>query len=172
MPSPTTRGGSQHTRASTMAALTKTKTEEELKKQADPIVKDPITAINFLMEGDFKSKDDEMSFELLGAIAMQLSQQPRNPKMASEAFKAMSYLIFNIHQKNMVDSITDNVAKAVSLATKRIRDELSEATDQLVLATAESTKAGDNLKTEYQEAISKFKEAMDKASHSIKEINI
>ena len=93
--------GSHHTRASTRAALTKTKTEEELKKQADPIVKDPITAINFLMEGDFKSKDDKKSFKLLGVIAMQLSQQPRNPKMASEAFKAISYLIFNIHQKTL-----------------------------------------------------------------------
>ena len=129
MPSLNTGGCSCHTRASATIALTKTKTEEELKKQADSSVKDPITVINFIMDGDLKSEDDEMSFKLLGVIAMQLSQQPRNLKMALEAFKAISYLIFDIHQKNTVVSITDNIAKVVSLATKRIWDKLSEATD-------------------------------------------
>ena len=65
MPSPITGGSSHHTRASTRVVLTKMKTEEELKKQADPSVKDSITAIDFLMDGDFKSKDNKMSFELL-----------------------------------------------------------------------------------------------------------
>ena len=148
-----------------MVALTKTKMEGELKKQEDPFVKDTLTAINFLMEGDFKSEDDKMSFELLGVIAMQLSQQPRNPKMVSEAFKALSYLIFNIHQKNTVASITDSIAKLVSIATKRIQDKLAEATDQLVLATAESTEAGENLKLDCQEAINKLKEVMEEVSN-------
>ena len=172
MPSPTTIGGSRITRVSTMAALTKTKMEGEPKKQEDPGVKDTLTAINFLMEGDFKSEDNEMSFKLLGVIEMQLSQQLRNLKMVSEAFKALSYLIFDIHQKNTVVSITDSIEKSVSTATKRIQDELAEATDQLVLATTKSTEAGKNLKSECQEAINKLKEVMEEAGNAIKETNI
>ena len=61
-----------------------------------------------------------MTFEMLGVIAMQLFQQVRTPKFASEAFKVISYLMFDIQQKNTVASIMDNIAKAVSLATKRI----------------------------------------------------
>ena len=68
MPSPTTVDGSQNTRASTMTALTKTKLEGELKKQEGPGVKDTLTIINFLMEGDFKSEDNKMSFKLLWIV--------------------------------------------------------------------------------------------------------
>ena len=99
---------------------TKGKRRKSSKKQTDHAVKDPTTAIKFLIDGDFKSEDDEMSFELRGVIAMQSSQQTRNPKMVSEAFKALSYLIFDTHQKNTVANITKNIAKAVSTATKRI----------------------------------------------------
>lgn len=101
-PSPNNRGGNRKMRASTASGLTKTNKEEELKKQAESGVKDPITALKFLMDGDFKSDDKEMSFELLAAISMQLLQKPRETKMASEAFKAISYLIFEIHQNNTV----------------------------------------------------------------------
>ena len=60
---------------------------------------------------------------------MQLSHQLRSTKLALEAFKAMSYLILNLHQKYIVVSITDSIAKAISTATKRVQDKLAEATD-------------------------------------------
>ena len=73
MPSPNTGGGTCNTRANTSSGLAKTKAKDNSKKQTDSYVKDPISAANFLMEGDFKSEDDELSFELLSTIAMQLS---------------------------------------------------------------------------------------------------
>ena len=103
------------------------------------------------------------SFELLSIIAMQLSQQARNMKVASEAFKALSYLILDTDQKMVMDSIMDSVAKAISTATKRIRDELDIATDQLVQAVANSTEAGEQLKRECQEVMCKLKEVMKDA---------
>ena len=121
------------------------------------------------MDGEFKSDDEDMTFELLAAILMQLSQQTREPKMASEAFKAISYLIFDIHRKNTVIAITDSIAQAVSTATKRVQDKLMEATDQLILAVAKVTKVGDTLKTDCQETYLKFKSAMEEASMVIKE---
>ena len=56
--------------------LVKTKMEDKLKKQKQlgSEVKDPITVSVFLMEGDFKSEDEDMSFELLSVIVMQPSQ--------------------------------------------------------------------------------------------------
>ena len=47
MPSPNNGGGNPQTRASTASGLIKTKTEEELKKWAEPEpgVKDPTTAL-------------------------------------------------------------------------------------------------------------------------------
>ena len=75
-------------------------------------------------------------------------------------------------RKNTVASIIDSIAKLVSTATKRIWEELAEATDQLVLATTKSTEAGENLKSECQEAINKLKEAMEEAVNAIKETNI
>ena len=64
------------------------------------MVKDPTSAATFLIGSEFKSEDNEMTFELLSIIAMQLSQQARIPKLALEAFKALSYLILDTHQKN------------------------------------------------------------------------
>ena len=111
MPSPNTGGGICNTRANMSLGLTKTKARDNFKKQMDSYVKDPISAANFLMEGDFKSEDDELSFELLSVIAMQLSQQTRSPKLVLEAFKALSYLILDIHRKHTTESITDTIAK-------------------------------------------------------------
>ena len=54
----------------------------------------------------------------------------------------------------------DSIAKAISTATKRIRDELDVATDQLVQAAADATEAGDQLKGDCQEVICKLKEVM------------
>ena len=132
MPSPKDGNGTHSTRATTNMALTQTKLEDVVKKPSDTTVTDPISAINFLIDKDFKCEDDKLTMELLSVIAMQLSQQLRSTKLASEAFKAMSYLILDLHQKHIVASITDNITRAISMATKRVRDELAEATDQLV----------------------------------------
>ena len=85
MPTPITGGRIHNTRASTALALTKAKIEEEYKKQTDNYVRDVETATNFLIDGEFKNEDDDMSLELLSIIAMQLLQQQRNSKMAMEA---------------------------------------------------------------------------------------
>ena len=63
-----------------VSTLAKTKMEEDSKKQAETSVKDPTTALNFLIDGDFKSEDDEMTFEALGVIAMQLSVCRNKPE--------------------------------------------------------------------------------------------
>ena len=94
---------------------------------------------------DFKNEDDDMSLELLSIIAMQLLQQQRAPKMAAEAFKAILYLIFDLLQKQVIADTTDIIARAISVATKRICDELVEATEQLVCAAAKSNRAGKQL---------------------------
>ena len=133
------------------------------------MVKDPTTATNFLIDKDLKCEDDELSLELLSIIAMQLSQQLRSKKLALEAFKALSYLILNLHQKNVAAGITDNIAKAVSMATKRIRDELVAATDQLVIAAMESTEAGEQLVASCQETIDKYKGVIEVVTALIKD---
>ena len=56
----------------------KGKTEGKSRSQLEPGVKDLTSALSFLTHGDLKSEDDEMSFELLSAIAMQLSQQNKS----------------------------------------------------------------------------------------------
>ena len=91
MPSNVAGGSIQITRSNLWMAILKSKMEEESKKQADTMIKDPTSAAAFLINSKFKSEDDEMTFELLSIIAMQLSQQARTPKLASEAFKALSY---------------------------------------------------------------------------------
>ena len=163
----TNGGGTCITRANTSSNSVKTKLEEEAKKQTDSRVEDPTSAIKFLVDSDLKSEDDDMSLELLSAIAMQLSQHPRGPKAALDAFKALAYIILDLHQKRAVEDITGTIAKAVSTATKRIQDELVEATDQLVIAVAKTTEAKEHLKTECQEMISKFKGVMEEAVATI-----
>ena len=142
MPTILAGGSIWNTRSNSSSALLKTKMEDENKKLVDTMVKDSTSAVTFLIDGEFKSKDDEMSFKLLSVIAMQLLQQVRNPKLVLEAFKALLYLILDTHQKMVMDSITDSVAKAISTATKRIRDKLDITMDQLVQAAANSTEAG------------------------------
>ena len=149
--------------------LVKMKIEDEAKKHMESSVKDPASAIDFLVDGNLKSKDEDMSFELLSAIAMQLSQQSRSPKVASDAFKALAYVILDLHQKHIMADITDTISKAVSTATKRIQDELVEATDELVLVATKSTEAGRQLITECNETISKFKGAMEDVALKIME---
>ena len=47
------------------------------------------------------------------------------------------------------------------MATKRIREELVEATEQLVIAMAESNHAGAQLKLDRKEAISELKATIE-----------
>ena len=169
MPFPTSGGGTCVTRANTYSNIVKTKLEEEVKKQPESLVKDPNSAIDFLVNSDLKSEDNDMSFELLSAIAMQLLQQPRSPKSASDAFKALAYLILDLHQKHIVADITDSIAKAVRMAMRRIWDQLVEAMDQLVLVVAETTETSIQLKTECQETINNFKGAMKEVAATIME---
>ena len=81
-----------------------------------------------------------------------------------EAFKAISYIILELHQKKIIEETTDLIVKAVSVATKRIRDELVEATDQLVSVVADTNKVGAQLKIDCQEAISELKGTLEKAT--------
>ena len=97
-----------------------------------------------------------VNFELLSAIAMQLSQQNKSPKLASEAFKALSYLILDIHRNNIIEDITDIVAKAISTTKKRVQSELDVAAEQLVQAATESTDAGTQLIMDCQEVMTKI----------------
>ena len=143
MPSPNNGNGTCSTRATTNMAIIKTKPEDKAKKLSESAVRDPTTALNFLVDKDFKCEEDELTLELLSAIAMQLSQQPRSTKLASEAFKAISYLIHDLYQKHVEASITDNIVKAISMATKRVQDEFVGATDQLVQAATKLVKAGE-----------------------------
>ena len=114
-----------------------------------------------MLVGEFKCKDDEMTLELLSIIAMQLSQQQRTPKMVLEAFKVISYLIFDLQQRQVIADTTDIIARSVSMAMKRIHDKLVEATEQLVSAAVESNKAGEQLQIGCQEAIAKLKLATE-----------
>ena len=164
MPSPKDGNGTHSTRATTNTTLTQTKPEDIAKKLSESTVKDPISAINFLTDKDLKCEDDELTLELLSMIVMQLLQQPRSTKLALEAFKAMSYLILDLHQKNIEASITDNIARAINMAMKRVRDELAEATDQLVLVATKSAEAGDQLISNCQETVEKYKGAMEGAT--------
>jgi hypothetical protein len=143
-------------------------TEDQAKAALDTAVKDVESATEYLIKGDLKSEDDELSFEFLSIIAMQLSQQPKiTSKSASEAFKALSYLIFDLHQKRTTEAITDVIAKAVSLATKRVRDELEAATEQLVAATVSSTNTVEELREECRSVVSELREAVEEAATSL-----
>ena len=79
--------------------------------QIDTLVKDVSLAINFFLDGEFKNEDDDMSLELISIIVMQLSQQQRDPKMASEVFKVISYIIFNLQEKQVISDTTDIIAR-------------------------------------------------------------
>ena len=63
-----------------------------------------------------------------------------------------------MQQKHIIADITDVIAKAVSIVTKMIHDKLVEAMEQLVIAAAESNKAGELLQMGCQETIKKLKE--------------
>ena len=117
------------TRASTAKAAAVIVAATKAKGTLDPLVTDVNTALEYLIVGELKSEDDELSFEFLSIIAMQLSQQSRFSQPASDAFRAFSYLIHDLQQKCTVGEIMDTITKAVSAATKRVQNELEEATE-------------------------------------------
>ena len=83
-------------------------------------VTDPLSAMEYLISGDFKSEDEELTLDFLSIIAMQMSHRPKlSTFQASDSFKALAYLILDLHEKRTMEAITDVIAKAVSLAMKR-----------------------------------------------------
>lgn len=150
------------TRASKAAATAAaTKAKDELNKAPESSIKDADTAMAYLITGDLKSEDDELSFESLSIIAMQLSQQPRFPQHASEAFKALSYLIHDLQQKRTIGEITDVIAKAVSAATKRVRNELEEATEAITAVTITATNTAEELREECRSVVAELKDVVE-----------
>lgn len=166
--SPPTSGGSlRPTRANATGLIPKGK-EEQAKTTADTSVKDVATATEYLIDGDYKSEDDELTLDFLSIIAMQLSQQTKlSAKQASEGFRALSYLIFDLHQKRTVEVITDVIAKAISVATKRVRDELDVATEQLASAVVTSTNTVGELREECQSVVAELKDAVEEVTTSL-----
>ena len=158
-----TGGVSRATRATTVGNTSKAK-EDQPKSKTESAVTDPDSAIALLVEGDYKSEDDELTLDFLSIIAMQLSQRVKlTAFQASEAFKALSYLILDLHQKRTVGVITDVIAKSVSLATKRVREELEEVTEQLTVATVASTNVTVELGTDCRTVLHELREAVVEA---------
>jgi hypothetical protein len=76
---------------------------------------------------------------------MQLSQQARFSGHASDALKALAYLILDLQRKHTVNEITNVVAKAISLATKRMWKELEDVVGNITAETVSSTNAAEGL---------------------------
>ena len=131
---------------------TRAKAKDDHVKAADISVRDVATATEYLIDGDLKSEDDEITLEFLSVVAMQLSQLPKlSTKKASEAFRALSYLTFDLFQRRTDEVVTDAIAKAISLATERVRGELDDATDLLASAVVTSNNAVKELREELRE---------------------
>ena len=168
MSQPTTGGSSRATRTTAPGAIATTKSKDDKVQTTEITVKDVATATEYLIDGDLKSEDDDLSFEFLSAIAMQLSQQPKlSTKKASEAFKALAYLIRDLHEKRTVAVITDVIANAISLATKRVRAELEEATEMLSAAAVKSNNTVEELREECRNVASELKEAAEEVVASL-----
>ena len=60
MPTILAGGSIWNTRSNSSTALLKTKMEDENKKLADTMVKDSTSVVAFLIDGKFKSEDDEI----------------------------------------------------------------------------------------------------------------
>ena len=164
MTPPHLAGVTHATRASTIAGASFKTKDGQPKPMPETAVTDPQSATEYLINGDFKSEDDELTWDFLSAIAMQLSQRPKlSAFQASEAFKALAYLILDLHRKRTVEAIADVVAKAVSLATKRVREELEEATEQLTLAVTTTTNTALDTKKDCRLAVSDMRDAVETA---------
>lgn len=148
-------------RAGTPGATAKAKDEPA----KDTVVVDVVTATEYLVNSDFKSEDDELTFEFLSVIAMQFSQQPKlSAKKASEAFKALSYLILELHHNDTTGAITDAVARAVSQATNRVRAEMEEATELMSATAITSNNTAEEMREECRSVVMELKGAMEEVT--------
>ena len=141
--------------------------KEERKESPEPHIKDVESAMEYLITGELKTEDEELSFESLSVIAMQLSQQSRFTQHASDAFKALSYLIHDLLQKRTVGEITDVIAKAVSAATKRVRNELEETAELLSSVAATSNNTAEELCEECRNMVAELKDAVESVVTSL-----
>lgn len=148
MSPPVIGGSSRATRATILSAANlKTKEEQAQAIQAMlAVIKDVALATDYLLNGDLKNEDEELTLETLGGIALQLSQQSRFTRQASDAFKALAYLILDLQRKQTVNSITDVIAKAVNVATKRVQKELDEVSDLILSMAVTSNNAAEELR--------------------------
>ncbi|KAF8799165.1 hypothetical protein BYT27DRAFT_7264182 [Phlegmacium glaucopus] len=88
---------------------------EDTPKTDNLAVTDVHSAKLFLSSREFKREETVLSMENMSMIAMQLSQQSNIPHHATEAFKALSFLIIDIHQHNNTETITEMIAKSVAV---------------------------------------------------------
>jgi ElaB/YqjD/DUF883 family membrane-anchored ribosome-binding protein len=158
--------GTRATRATTPGATPKARDDQS--RATDTAVKDVATAIEYLTVGELKSEDDDLTFEYLSIIAMQLSQQSKlSAKKASEAFKALSYLILELHRNGTIEAVTDAIAKAISLATKRVREEMEEATEMMASAAATSNNTAEELREECRNVVMEIRGAVEDISATV-----
>ncbi|KAF8800093.1 hypothetical protein BYT27DRAFT_7263233 [Phlegmacium glaucopus] len=144
-----------------------TKSRADPTKNTDMEVTDAHTAKLFLINGDFKHEDTEMSMEVLSMTAMQLSRQTKTLKHATEALKALAFLITDIHLQNTTEIILEMVAKSVNVVTKRIRTEITDMVEQLSEVTGVMNTTIEELREECHNAIEGIKEAIEKAGEEV-----
>ena len=160
-------GNTCTTRANATGPTPKTKEEQAL-TSLDTAIIDAETAMEYLIDTDFKSEDDELTFKFLSILAMQISQQVKLlTKQVSEGLRALSYLIFDLHQKRTVMAIMDIIAKAVSMATKRVHNELEVVTEQLAAAAVTSTNTVEELHEECRSVVTELKDAVEETVASL-----
>ncbi|KAF8808457.1 hypothetical protein BYT27DRAFT_7255567 [Phlegmacium glaucopus] len=134
------------------------KHREDAPKNNNLAVTDVYSAKLFLSSGEFKCKETVLSMENLSTIAMQLSQQSNIPHHTTEAFKALSFLIIDIHQHNNAETIMEMIAKSVAIVTKRVCTEIKDATDQLTTTTITINTTVDELREECHNTMEGVKE--------------
>ena len=157
----TTSGALCITRAT--ATGTTMKAKEDSSRPSEPPIKDIDSAMGYLIMGDLKEEEDELSFESLSIIAMQLSQQSRFPKHTLDAFRALSYLIFDLQQKRTVGKTMDVIAKAVSVATKRVHNKLKDATELVSAVAITANNAAEELCEECHVLVAEIRDAVEGA---------
>jgi hypothetical protein len=157
-----------NTRAS--AALTP-KTQDEITKMLGMEVKDVETARAYLMHGAYVVEGAETSMDMLSTVALQLSQMQKLPKPATEAFRALAFLIDDAHQKQFVGARTDLVEKSLDTILGHAKSTMEEASDNLLSAAISATNTMDEFREECQRLTADLKEAMEEAVEVIGEVS-
>ena len=163
---PNATSGALRTSRATVTGTT-TKAKEDSNRPSEPPIKDVDSAMEYLIMGDLKVEEDELSFESLSIIAMQLSQQSRFPKHTLDAFRALSYLIFDLQQKRTVGKTTDVIVKAVSVATKRVHSKLEDATELVSSVTITANNTVEELHEECCVLVAELRDAVEGASMAL-----